>query len=67
MCTELEPGRIVVCDVAIADVKAALKDDPTVSFQHLDFEGTLVRCARPDDELFRLRIGQALRPHGGAL
>lgn len=40
MCTELKPGQIMVCDVAIADVKAALHDDPAVSFEHVDYECT---------------------------
>ena len=67
MCTELEPGRVMVCDVAIGDVKAALRDDPAVSFQHVDFEGTLVSSARPSDPQFRRRVGEVIARHGGSL
>ena len=42
MCTEESADTIVVCDVAIQDVRDALVDLPGISFVHLEGEGTRV-------------------------
>ena len=67
MCTEHDPDTVMVCDVAIGDVRASLHGLPA-TFQHVDFEGTLVSSGDPAarDE-FRRRVNAALAPHGGRL
>lgn len=42
MCTEESANAVVVCDVAIQDVRDALVDLPGVNFVHLEGEGTRV-------------------------
>lgn len=67
MCTQTDADTVMVCDVAIADVRGALTGLPA-TFTHVDFEGTLVRSGDPAarDE-FRRRMNAALAPHGGRL
>ncbi len=42
MCTEESANAVVVCDVAIQDVRDALVEVPGVNFVHLEGEGTRV-------------------------
>lgn len=65
MCTEHGPADVVVCDVALADVRTALAG-LDVSFEHLPYEGTRV-VGPADPAVFRARLDAALRPHGGGL
>ena len=68
MCTERSPDEVVVCDVAIADVRAALAPVPGVRVTHLPYEGNLVVNAQAEQrEAFRTRLAAALAPHGGSL
>lgn len=68
MCTERSPDEIVVCDVAIADVRGRLADLVGVSFVHLPYEGTLVANAAGADTIeFRRRLNDAIVGHGGGL
>ena len=67
MCTQQDPDTVMVCDVAIADVRGALDGLPA-TFTHVDYEGTLVVSGDPAArQEFRRRINAALAPHGGRL
>ena len=63
MCTENGPADVTVCDVALADVRAALAG-LDVRFEHRPYEGTRVLGLDVAD---RPRLDAALRPHGGGL
>jgi hypothetical protein len=67
MCTERDADTVMVCDVAIGDVRAALAGLPA-TFMHVDYEGTLVVSSDPAARgEFRRRVNAALAPHGGRL
>ena len=68
MCTERTPDAIVVCDVAIDDVRAAMAPLGNVEITHLPYEGNLV--AIPDSthrDEFRAVLAGAIAKHGGFL
>ena len=68
MCTERTPDAIVVCDVAIADVRAAMLPLGNVAITHLPYEGNLV--TNPDAAHtgeFRAALAGAIAKHGGSL
>ena len=67
MCTQQDPDTVMVCDVAIADVRGAL-DGLSATFTHVDYQGTLVHSGDPAArEEFRQRVNTALAAHGGRL
>jgi hypothetical protein len=58
----------MVCDVAIADVRAALTPLPHIEIEHVPFQGTRVVNHDPlQVREFRARIGAAIARHGGSL
>jgi hypothetical protein len=58
----------MICDVAIADVRAALSPLPNVEIEHVPFHGTRVVNHDPVQvREFRARIGVAIAPHGGSI
>ena len=68
MCTENSRDEVVVCDVALSDVRALVGVLPGVVLTHLPFEGT--RVANLGDTAtgdFRAALTEALAPHGGSL
>lgn len=69
MCTEQTPVQVVVCDVAIPGVRAALGELAGVTFTHLPYEGTRVSLEgdMTSPEEFRWRLHEALTPYGGGL
>jgi hypothetical protein len=69
MCTEQTLVQVVVCDVAISGVRAAIGELAGVTFTHLPYEGTRVALAGDvtSAEEFRGRLHQALTPYGGGL
>jgi hypothetical protein len=68
MCTSEAPDTVVVCDVALADVRRVVGALPGVTLTHVPFEGTRVH-SRGDVavEAFRAAVGEAIAPHGGSL
>lgn len=61
MCTEESKDAIVVCDVAIQDVRDALANLPGVDFIHLEGEGTRVVNTSPGyTDLFRESVRGAI-------
>lgn len=61
MCTEESKDAIVVCDVAIQDVRDALVDLPGINFIHLEGQGTRVLNTTPDfTDLFRESVRGAI-------
>lgn len=68
MCTDRAPDEVVVCDVALADVRSLAGSLPGVVLTHLPYEGTRVAntggTATAD---FRAAVARAIEPHGGAL
>ncbi len=61
MCTEESQDAIVVCDVAIQDVRDALVNLPGINFIHLEGEGTRVMNTAPDHtDLFRESVRSAI-------
>ena len=68
MCTEQSRDEVVVCDVALVDVRRLVGDLTGVVLTHLPYEGTRVaNLGGTDTGEFRLALGQALALHGGAL
>ena len=68
MCTQETPESVVVCDVALPDVRRLVGALPGVTLTHLPYEGT--RVASGGDvpvEVFRSSLDEAIAPHGGAL
>jgi hypothetical protein len=68
MCTDEAPESVVVCDVALADVRRLAGTLPGVTLTHLPYEGTRVASAGdvPVAE-FRAAVHQAISAHGGGL
>jgi hypothetical protein len=68
MCTDRAPDVVVVCDVALPDVRALAGSLPGVVLTHLPYEGTRVEntggTATPD---FRAAVHAAISRHGGSL
>ena len=48
MCTQTSPNEFAVCDVALPDVKAAVRELDSVRFVHRPYEATLVINDDPD-------------------
>ena len=48
MCTEESKDAIVVCDVAIQNVRDALVNLPGINFIHLEGQGTRVMNTAPE-------------------
>ena len=68
MCTSHAPENVVVCDVALADVKERVGTLPGVTLTHLPYEGTRVESAGDVPvEVFRSALSAAIAPHGGSL
>jgi hypothetical protein len=68
MCTSHAPDEVVVCDVALADVREQVGTLPGVTLTHLPYEGTRVQSAGAVPvEVFRQAISDAIAPHGGSL
>ena len=66
MCTEKSPNEIVVCDVAIPDVRAALGGLAQVTFVHRPYEGTLVVNSDPAaSDAFGAMVRHAIARHNG--
>jgi hypothetical protein len=68
MCTSHAPENVVVCDVALPDVRSLVGTLPGVTLTHLPYEGTRVESSGeiPVSE-FRAALASAIAPHGGAL
>ena len=68
MCTSHAPENVVVCDVALADVRSLVGTLPGVTLTHLPYEGTRVESAGdvPVGQ-FRAALAEAIAPHGGSL
>jgi len=68
MCTSEAPESVVVCDVALPDVRRVAGALPGVTLTHLPYEGTRVASAGevPVAE-FRAAVNAAIAPHGGSL
>ena len=61
MCTEESKDAIVVCDVAIQDVRDALVDLPGINFIHLEGQGTRVMNTAPEyTDRFRENVRSAI-------
>jgi hypothetical protein len=59
---------VVVCDVALPDVRRAVGSLPGVTLTHLPFEGTRVHSTgEVGIEVFRSSLNDAIAPHGGSL
>ena len=58
MCTEESKDAIVVCDVAIQDVRDALANLPGINFIHLEWKGTRVMNTTPE---YTDRFGENVR------
>jgi hypothetical protein len=68
MCTSHAPQVVVVCDVALPDVKRLAGALPGVTLTHLPYEGTRVESAgEVPVEVFRAAVNEAIGAHGGAL
>jgi hypothetical protein len=68
MCTSEAPEAIVVCDVALPDVRRLVGGLPGVTLTHLPYEGTRVESAgEVPVAVFRQALNDAVAPHGGAL
>jgi hypothetical protein len=68
MCTSEAPERVVVCDVALPDVRRLVGALPGVTLTHLPYEGTRVESAgEVPVEVFRSALDEAVAPHGGSL
>jgi hypothetical protein len=68
MCTSHAPENVVVCDVALPDIKRLVGALPGVTLTHLPYEGTRVFSSGsvPVAE-FRVALAEAIAPHGGSL
>ncbi len=68
MCTSNAPAEVVVCDVALPDVRRIAGSLPGVTLTHLPYEGTRVESAGDVDvAVFRAAVNEAIGLHGGAL
>lgn len=68
MCTSQAPERVVVCDVALPDVRRLAGALPGVTLTRLPYEGTRVESAGDVPvEVFRAAVNEAIGLHGGAL
>ena len=68
MCTSHAPENVVVCDVALADVKEQVGTLPGVTLTHLPYEGTRVESSgEVPVDVFRQALSDAIAPHGGSL
>jgi hypothetical protein len=68
MCTSQAPETVVVCDVALPDIKRLVGTLAGVTLTHLPYEGTRVESAGDVSvEQFRGAINDAIAPHGGSL
>jgi hypothetical protein len=68
VCTSESDTRVVVCDVALPDVRRIAGALPGVTLTHLPYEGTRVESAgEVPVEVFRQALNEAVAPHGGAL
>jgi hypothetical protein len=68
MCTSQAPRAVVVCDVALPDVRRLVGSLPGVTLTHLPYEGTRVESAGSIPvEVFRAALSEAIAPHGGSL
>lgn len=68
MCTSHAPERVVVCDVALPDVKRLVGALPGVTLTHLPYEGTRVESdGSVEVAVFRGSLNEAIAPHGGSL
>lgn len=68
MCTSEAPERVVVCDVALPDVRRVVGALPGVTLTHLPFEGTRVESTgEVPVAVFREALNEAVAPHGGAI
>jgi hypothetical protein len=68
MCTSHAPENVVVCDVALPDIKELVGTLPGVTLTHLPYEGTRVTSAgEVPVEVFRSGLSEAIAPHGGNL
>jgi hypothetical protein len=68
MCTSEAPEKVVVCDVALPDVRRIVGALPGVTLTHLPYEGTRVESAgEVPVAVFRQALNDAVAPHGGAL
>ena len=68
MCTSHAPENVVVCDVALADVKQQVGSLPGVTLTHLPYEGTRVESTgEVPVDVFRDALRTAIAPHGGSL
>ena len=66
MCTSHAPENVVVCDVALPDVRELVGTLPGVTLTHLPYEGTRVQSdGTVEGELFRGALNAAIAPHGG--
>jgi hypothetical protein len=68
MCTSKSDTEVVVCDVALPDVRRIAGALPGVTLTHLPYEGTRVESAGDVAvEVFRSAVAEAIAPHGGSL
>ena len=68
MCTSESETSVVVCDVALPDVRRVVGALPGVTLTHLPYEGTRVESAgEVPVAAFRQAVNDAIAPHGGAL
>lgn len=68
MCTEHDENAVVVCDVAIADVRHALAALANIEIAPIPYEGTRVVNHDPSQlREFRARLSAAIAQHGGLL
>jgi hypothetical protein len=68
MCTSRSDTEVVVCDVALPDVRRLAGALPGVTLTHLPYEGTRVESSgEVSVAAFRAAVNEAIAPHGGSL
>ena len=68
MCTSKSETEVVVCDVALPDVRRIAGALPGVTLTHLPYEGTRVESTGEVTAAeFRAAVNAAIAPHGGSL
>ncbi len=68
MCTSQGPGTVVVCDVALPDIREVVGVLPGVTLTHLPYEGTRVESdGTIGVEAFRGAVNEAIGKHGSSL
>jgi hypothetical protein len=68
MCTSKSDTEVVVCDVALPDVRRVVGVLPGVTLTHLPYEGTRVESSgEVDTQEFRAKLNEAVAPHGGSI